>query len=145
MRYHRPRAFLLLASLSLTLAVTAANAQSAPAPTTAPADVRTVCKADMDKLCPGAERGDARRSCIETNKDKFSDACKTARAAAATQREAFRTACAGDIAKLCTDAGKGQGRAVDCVRANVEKVTPACKTQVSQLPARPGDDTPVQK
>ena len=144
MRLRRLPALLVLAGLPLALSATTAAAQSTPAPTAAVSDVRTACKADMDKLCPAAERGDGRRSCIEANKDKFSDACKTARAAAATQREAFRAACADDIAKLCTDAG-GRGRAVECVRTNVDKVTPACKTQVSQLPARAGEDAPVQK
>ena len=145
MRTHSLRAFLLLAALPLSLSAASAFAQSAAAPAAAVGDVRTACKADMDKLCPGAERGDARRTCIETNKDKFSDACKAARTAADSRREAFRAACAGDIAKLCASEGQGRGRAVECVRANADKVTPACKTQVSLLPASGGGDTPVQK
>jgi hypothetical protein len=130
--FARPIAVL---AFSLALPVATAFAQSA-APAAAPAvDVRTACKADMDKLCAGVERGDARRACMDTNKDKFSDGCKAARTAADARREAFRAACAGDVAKLCATVEKGQGRAaVECVRANADNVTPACKTQLSQLP-----------
>ena len=93
----------------------------------------------MDKLCPNVERGDARRACIDTNKDKFSDACKAARSAARDvnqdRREAFRSACAGDIAKLCANVEKGQGRTVDCVRTNADKLTPTCKSELTNLSA----------
>jgi hypothetical protein len=126
-------------AFGLTVSISSAFAQSA-APAAAPiVDVRAVCKADMDKLCPNVERGDARRSCIETNKDKFSEACKTARSAARDvnqdRREAFRAACAGDIAKLCANVEKGQGRTVDCVRTNADKLTPVCKTGLTNLSA----------
>ena len=117
-----------------------------PLPSSPVVDVRAVCKADMDKLCPNVERGDARRSCIETNKDKFSEACKTARSAARDvnqdRREAFRAACAGDIAKLCANVEKGQGRTVDCVRTNADKLTPTCKSELTNLSANAGQGAP---
>jgi hypothetical protein len=143
----RARSFAALAlalALPVSVSITPAVAQSAAAPaptaTTAPAsDVRSACKADLDRLCPGVERGEARRACVDTNKDKFSDGCKAARSAArdANQdsREAFRAACAGDIAKLCANVEKGQGRTTDCVRANSDKVVAACKTALDGLPA----------
>jgi hypothetical protein len=125
-------------------AAPAASATAVPAPAaaattaTAPAiDVRAACKADMDKLCPNVERGDARRSCIETNKDKFSDSCEAARNAARDagqdRREAFRAACAGDVAKLCADVEKGKGRVIDCMRGHADKLTPSCKTELTNL------------
>ena len=58
MRLCRLPALLVLAGLPLVMSAAAAVAQSAPAQTVAVSDVRTACKADMDKLCPGAERGD---------------------------------------------------------------------------------------
>lgn len=131
------------AALGLVVSISAAFAQStapAAAPVASPVvDVRAVCKADMDKYCPNVERGDARRACIDTNKDKFSEACKTARSAARDagqdRREAFRAACAGDIAKLCANVERGQGRTVDCMRTNADKLTPTCKTELSNLSA----------
>lgn len=156
-------AMALAVALPVTVSISSAFAQSAPAPAsvptpaaaaTAPAattataptiDVRTACKADMDKLCPNVERGEARRTCVEANKDKFSESCKAARTAARDagqdRREAFRAACASDIAKLCADAGKGKGRVIDCMRGNTDKLTPSCKAELSTLSAhaRGGD------
>ena len=143
----------LLLGMSLSLSVTGAFAQTAtPAAATAGSvDVRAVCKADMDKLCPGLER-DARRSCVEANVDKFSDSCKAARTAARAdgekRREAVRAACATDISKLCATVDKGNGHRMECLRANTDKLTPDCKTQLSQLPARGqwgGADKSAQK
>jgi membrane fusion protein, multidrug efflux system len=44
-------------------------------------DVRTACRVDAETLCPGAER-EARRACMESNKDKLSEGCKSALRAA---------------------------------------------------------------
>lgn len=41
-------------------------------------DVRTACRADVEALCPGAERGETRRACMETNRDKLSESCRSA-------------------------------------------------------------------
>lgn len=137
-------------TLALSLSTATAFAQTAApvaAPATSAVDSRAVCKADMDKLCPGVERGEARRTCIDTNKDKFSAACTTARAADQERRQAFRAACADDAAKLCAAVDKSQGRAtVECIRTHADKLTPACKTQLSQLPEPvSGDKAAVQK
>jgi hypothetical protein len=133
-------AFGLTVSIASAFAQSAAPAATANSPAASPvADVRAVCKVDMDKLCPNVERGDARRACIDNNKDKFSEACKAARSAARDgnqdRRGAFRAACSGDIAKLCANVEKGQGRAVDCVRANADKLTPTCKGELTNLSA----------
>ena len=133
----------LVLALPLTLLAGMAFAQSA-APVVAPAapvvDVRAACKSDMDAFCPGVERGESRRACVDANKDKFSDSCKAARSANRDanqdRREAFRAACADDVAKLCATAPKGQGQVVECIRANADKVTSACKTKLSELPVR---------
>jgi membrane fusion protein, multidrug efflux system len=47
-------------------------------------DVRTACRADVEAHCPTAERGDARRACMETNKEKLSAGCKAALLAASS-------------------------------------------------------------
>lgn len=149
-----PAAVALSVTLALGSGLAAAQAPGA-APTaatasTATVDVRTACKADIEALCPGVERGEARRTCLEANKEKVSDSCKTARTAARDanqdRRDAFRAACADDIAKLCSGVERGQGKVAECVRANADKVTPACKTQISALPAgdKAGEPT-VQK
>jgi cysteine rich repeat protein len=41
--------------------------------------VASACKDDIPKLCPGLEHGQGEiRGCLEANKDKVSEACKTA-------------------------------------------------------------------
>jgi membrane fusion protein, multidrug efflux system len=50
----------------------------AAAATTGGSDVRTACRADAETHCPTAERGEARRVCMETNKAKLSEGCKAA-------------------------------------------------------------------
>jgi hypothetical protein len=42
----------------------------------------SACRDDAQKLCPD-KTGPDRRTCMEANKDKLSDACKAARAARA--------------------------------------------------------------
>ncbi len=41
-------------------------------------DVRTACRTDVETHCPNAGRGEARRACMETNKDKLSEGCRAA-------------------------------------------------------------------
>lgn len=41
------------------------------------AKVREACSADMQKLCPD-KTGPERRQCMQDNKDKLSDGCKSA-------------------------------------------------------------------
>ncbi len=41
------------------------------------AKVREACSADMQKLCPD-KTGPDRRQCMQDNKDKLSDGCKSA-------------------------------------------------------------------
>ena len=40
-------------------------------------DVRTACRADMEKFCANVER-EGRRACMQANREKLSDACKAA-------------------------------------------------------------------
>jgi hypothetical protein len=42
---------------------------------------KDACGADLDKFCSAAKLRDERHTCIDANKDKFSDSCKTFMAA----------------------------------------------------------------
>ena len=68
------------ANLQLTAAsllAIAAAASTALAQGQAP--VASACKDDIPKVCAGVTHGGGRmRSCLESNKDKVSEACKTA-------------------------------------------------------------------
>ncbi len=63
--------YLVYAVLAALALVGTAQAQSGP--------VATACKDDIAKYCAGKGHGDREtRTCLETNKDKVSDACKVA-------------------------------------------------------------------
>jgi len=52
------------------------------------AALRDACKADVESLCPGVQPGGGRiKECLKANKDKVSQGCKTAIAAAMRARQ----------------------------------------------------------
>ena len=68
--------------LFLATALLAASAGMAAAQPPAGGGRMAACRDDMQKFCAD-KTGPDRRSCMEANKDKLSDACKAARAARA--------------------------------------------------------------
>jgi hypothetical protein len=44
-------------------------------------EYRAACGADIQTYCPTATSRDERRTCVDTNKEKFSEGCKTYMAA----------------------------------------------------------------
>jgi hypothetical protein len=134
-----------LAAAMLMLVPAVALAQSAPA--AAPPGAATgggaataatgegggrplaACRADIEKLCPGAVRGDRRR-CLNENAAKLSPECTAARADIEVKAKAMREACAGDVRTHCAEAGKRKGGEGigQCLRANEAKLSVACTT-----------------
>ena len=73
----------LISAIAL-VAATSTAALAQPAAGTPPAGGgMAACREDMVKLCPD-KTGPDRRTCMEANKDKLSEACKAARAARAS-------------------------------------------------------------
>jgi hypothetical protein len=56
---------------------TDATKKSSPAVSEGRGKMRTACAADIQKFCPGVERG-ALRDCLKTNAAQLSEGCKTA-------------------------------------------------------------------
>lgn len=44
-----------------------------------------------------------------------------------------RQACAGDIAQYCAGVPQGGGKLAQCLRANEQKLTPACRQGMTQM------------
>jgi hypothetical protein len=103
------------------------------------ASIRAACRDDVKRLCGTAERGEARRTCMQANRDKLSPACTAAREARRTEgrqrRQAFRGACGEDIKRVCADAGRGRRAAFQCLNGNADKISAACKTEIAAMPA----------
>lgn len=55
----------------------AAFAQSAPPPGGHSGEFRAACGQDMQTYCSTAQNREDRHSCVQANKDKFSDTCKS--------------------------------------------------------------------
>jgi hypothetical protein len=73
-------------------AVPALAADSA-APSGRGAAVRAACKADIETLCKGVEAGGGKiRRCLRDNRDKLSEGCKSAIAAARAARQQEKAA-----------------------------------------------------
>ncbi len=63
--------------------------------------LREACKADIARLCAGIEPGGGRiKECLKTNRDKLSDGCKTAIAAARQARMDRKASEAADPAQM---------------------------------------------
>ncbi|MDZ4867364.1 MAG: cysteine rich repeat-containing protein [Alphaproteobacteria bacterium] len=63
--------------------------------------LREACKADIATLCPGLEPGGGRiRECLRANRDKISDGCKAAIAAARQARKDAKSSSASDPAPM---------------------------------------------
>jgi hypothetical protein len=50
--------------------------------------------------------------------------------------EGIRGPCSADAAKFCKDVAPGEGRIIACLEGNLDKLTPACQTQVNRAKDR---------
>jgi hypothetical protein len=118
-----------LASLSLASTAVAQQTDDRRA-------MREACAADFQKLCAGTEGGGGGRfKCLEDNKDKLSDGCKTAVAALQTAGASMREACAADAETLCASAAPGADRR-KCMVDNKDKLSDGCKAALAALQPR---------
>jgi hypothetical protein len=71
MEHYMFKNHIVIAITACALFATTAHAQQGP--------VAQACKADIAKYCAGLGHGDRQtRTCLEKNKDKVSEACRTA-------------------------------------------------------------------
>ncbi len=73
---------MMLAAALLAVGVGTALAQNGAPPPGGGGGRMMACRDDAQKLCPD-KHGPDRRACMESNKDKLSDGCKSAMAARA--------------------------------------------------------------
>lgn len=93
------------------------------------------CKAELESYCKDVTPGQQRvLACLYAHGDKISGRCEYALYDAAVQLERAVAAltylvneCQDDLVKLCSDVPAGEGRLVDCLAKNEEKVSDRCK------------------
>ena len=74
---------MMWAAAMLTMGAGAALAQNGAPPAGGGGGRMAACRDDAQKLCPD-KHGPDRRACMQANKDKLSDGCKSAMAARAS-------------------------------------------------------------
>jgi len=103
--------------------------------------VASGCKTELESLCVGVTPGEGRvLACLYAYGDKISGQCEYALYDAAAQLERAVAAltymaneCADDLGQFCGAVAAGQGRLLECLDKNVEKVSQRCKKAVADV------------
>ena len=97
--------------------------------------VQERCKAEIDSYCKNVKPGECRvLACLYAYKDKLSSRCEYALYDVATQlQRAVNTCtyvaneCRDDLKTYCSDIRPGEGRLLECLDKNNEKLSSRCK------------------
>jgi hypothetical protein len=99
------------------------------------------CQKDIETYCKGVKPGEGRiLACLYAYQDKLSNRCEYALYDAAAQLERAITAltylaneCKDDLKKYCSDVKPGEGRLINCIDKNMEKVSNRCKQAIKDV------------
>ena len=99
------------------------------------------CKTEIDTYCKGVKPGEGRiLACLYANQEKLSNRCEYALYDAASQLQQAITAinylaseCRDDLKTFCSDVKPGEGRLIDCISKNKEKVSSRCKQAIKDV------------
>jgi Cysteine rich repeat len=96
----------------------------------APQESGGACKADVERLCPGAQPGHGRvMRCLRDKEDQVSAECKAHIEEMRQRFQAAAEACKPDVEKFCQDVQPGGGRIIQCLRQHETELSDACKAQ----------------
>jgi len=99
------------------------------------------CSKEINTYCKGVTPGEGRiLACIFAYQDKLSNRCEYALYDAAAQLERAITAltylaneCRNDLKAYCSDVKPGEGRLINCIDKNMEKVSSRCKQAIKDV------------
>jgi hypothetical protein len=99
------------------------------------------CEAEIKSFCSQVTPGEGRMlACFFAHEDKLSGQCQYALYTASAQLEHAISAlnyvagqCQSDIMQHCASVQAGEGRILDCLNANSENVSAACKQAVADV------------
>jgi hypothetical protein len=105
------------------------------------ATVEKGCKAEIEAYCSQVSPGEGRMlACFYAHEDKLSGQCQYALYDASAQLERAVSAlnyvagqCDDDIMAHCAEVQLGEGRIIDCLKANSEKVSGACTQAIDDV------------
>jgi len=104
-------------------------------------DVQKGCAVEIEKYCSQVTQGEGRLlACFYAHEDKLSGQCGFALYKASAQLEHAVSAlnyvagqCEDDILAHCAEVQLGEGRVKQCLEANVDSVSPACKAAIAEV------------
>jgi hypothetical protein len=99
------------------------------------------CKKEIDTYCKEVTPGEGRvLACLFAYQDKLSSRCEYALYDAAAQLERVVTAltylaneCRDDLKAYCSDVKPGEGRLINCIDKNMQKVSSRCKQAIKDV------------
>jgi hypothetical protein len=99
------------------------------------------CKKDIETYCKGVTPGEGRvLACLYAYQDKLSNRCEYALYDAAAQLEKAINAltylaneCRDDLKTFCSDVKPGEGRLIQCIEKNKEKISARCKQAIKDV------------
>ncbi len=95
------------------------------------------CAADAERLCKGVQPGEGRVArCMKEHEKELSPGCKENIVKLKEKIRDVAEACKDDAARLCKDTKPGQGRVLRCLKQQEDKLSPACKEQLTPQRAR---------
>jgi hypothetical protein len=97
------------------------------------------CEKELTTYCKDVTPGEGRLlACLYAYQDKLSGSCEYALYDAAVQLERFVAAityvaneCRDDLKTYCAEVKPGEGRLLDCMEKNKEKLSERCKQAIS--------------
>lgn len=126
----KPIAWRFVLPLTLILATSWIFAQN-PA---GPQGVKNACAADIQKFCAGIEHGQGKVfQCLEENRDSLEAGCRAQLDRTRSRMRRGMKVCRQDIQKHCADVKRGQGRIYQCLKANEDSLTEACKAHIQDI------------
>jgi hypothetical protein len=136
MRNVRARNLFALAVVAALAVATAARAE----------DTEGACSEDAARLCgdAGPSKGSAAR-CLRKHEEELSEGCKSLLAEPQQRRADAGEACGDDAARLCADVQPGRSNTgmLNCLRANAQSLSDACRNAVDALPGKKREGAPA--
>jgi hypothetical protein len=107
-------------------------------------DVAENCKVELDTYCKDVTPGGGRiLACLQAYSDKLSDTCKASVQDAIRQIKALGAAvsfvgdeCAADLQAFCKDVPAGEGRLMNCLDANDDRLSNRCRAALKDVGLR---------
>jgi hypothetical protein len=122
-------------TIVVVMSVLAIFGGCAIAPTKGPVEiVEDGCKAELDTYCKSVTQGEGRvLACLYAYSDKLSNRCEYALYEAVSQLQRAvealsytATECRDDLKTYCSDVQPGEGRLLQCLDKNKDKVSKRC-------------------